>query len=104
MSIPTNLHVKFATLYSITLEWNAINDAPKDRLTNYQCQLIESLLSQSVEQSFGQNGAKSADFLGLIPNTTYTFRVRAINPSGSGPWSSNVIAYTSTGTFKKCLA
>ena len=42
---------------------------------------VSGRFSNTMVDSEGVTGAP------LLPNTTYTYRVRAVNLSGSGPWS-----------------
>ena len=100
-SVPSNLRSKAATLNMITMEWDVVKDFSKERITGYQCQLLESGFLQNVAQSLAVNGTVSIQFFGLLPDSFYTFRVRAINPSGFGLWSSNIVAYTNLGILLK---
>ncbi|XP_065684555.1 netrin receptor DCC-like isoform X1 [Hydra vulgaris] len=97
-SIPSNLHIKNITSSSITVEWNAINDMPEDRITSYQCQIVTTnggfLDIKTVSQS---NGLVSITFVDLLPGYLYKFRVRAINLSGPGQYSGFITATTSSG-------
>ena len=85
------------------MEWDAIIGVPQDRVTSYECQLVGTGFIQSAKQDVGENAPKSVIFGGLSPDSVYMFRVRAVNPSGAGPWSSNVTVYTSAGISECCL-
>ncbi|XP_065644331.1 uncharacterized protein LOC136075357 isoform X2 [Hydra vulgaris] len=97
-SIPSNLHIKNITSSSITVEWNAVNDMPEDRITSYQCQIVTTnggfLDIKTISQS---NGLVNITFIDLLPGYLYKFRVRAINLSGPGQYSGFITATTSSG-------
>ncbi|XP_065644330.1 uncharacterized protein LOC101241241 isoform X2 [Hydra vulgaris] len=100
VNTPSNLRIINTTLTSITIAWDVIN-IPQDRITNYECQLVGAKFVQSIIQESGDNRPKEAIFIGLNPDSSYILRVRALNPSGPGPWSSNMTVNTMAGAIGK---
>lgn len=82
-AIPTNLQAT-TTGSSITLTWNAVYGASK----------------YNIEQIGGESFTVDAPntsytFEGLMPETTYSFKVMAVNDQGSSDWSALITIATS---------
>jgi hypothetical protein len=72
-STPGNL-TAVATSMTITLNWNAVTGA-----SSYELELDGQTITNLKDTTFKQND--------LIPGSVHTYRVRAVNASGSSPWS-----------------
>ncbi len=77
---PLNLVCTDKTDVSATLSWDAV-----DKATYYELKYGENVLN------FYSN---SATVTGLLPNTSYKFSVRALNPNNSGTFSDELIVST----------
>ena len=86
---------KAITDNSITIEFRTIRDLSQ-RIHSYKLQNINTNELKVVRHTgFSLVRALSAVFNNLKPGTKYSFRVRAVNPSGDGKWSQIVEEMTS---------
>ena len=84
---PGNL-IATSTHDSVTLQW----EAPDDPSVNGY-QILRKLLGEpNLEVHVANTGSTGVEFLdtGLEPETTYVYRVKAINPAGVGNQSNYV--------------
>ena len=85
-----NLQNISATPNSITLTWNALRCVNRNgALTGYKIQYGDNMETVT---------GTSFTATGLIPLTTYMFRVAAVNGNGTGPYSTTVSSMTSFPT------
>lgn len=81
--IPQNINAT-ATSSSISLQWDSTTGA-----SNYEIEILGTPVKTSVP---------AYTHYGLNPNTQYAYRVRALNSSGAGEWSSIIAKTTLPGT------
>ena len=77
-----------STATTITLTWDDINCVDRNGvITGYMVQYGITTFSTSVNvtESFASNRTFAAS--GLVPLTTYMFRIAAVNSDGVGPYS-----------------
>lgn len=92
---PGNLQATAQTANSVTLSWTtAYTPANGGGVTGYSLESKTGSGTYSVVAS-PRYDATTYTVTGLTPNTTYTFRLRAANAFGTGPYSSEVSATTS---------
>jgi hypothetical protein len=84
---------------SVTFSWNASAGAASYTLN-------VSTLSDFSTLTVNQSGITSTSRLvtGLLNNTTYYWRVNAVNPAGTSPWSSTWSFSMAWDTAWKCIA
>ena len=89
---PTTLSVSVSTT-SATLSWTAPTDDGGADITEYQ-------VSSDDGATWSDTDSTDTEYTitGLIANTEYTFRVRAVNSVGNSTASSSVVRTTSTST------
>lgn len=91
-----------ATETSITVEIEVVRDLSQ-RIHQYEVQNFETNELRTVRHSgFSARRKISIEFEGLTPGTKYTFRARAVNPSGAGSWS-EMIEQVTRGMCKSRL-
>jgi titin len=88
---PTNLRVDFVGANQVNLIWS-------DNSSNESGFVVEQCRSKNCNNfvQVGQVGANVTTFLntGLLSNTQYNYRVRAVNPGGNSAYSNTVTAKT----------
>lgn len=93
---PTGLTVTPVTETRVTLRWSAPSDDGGGEISSYQLQYSrDGGANQSLEPTPGF--ARALDVINLVPGSTYTFRVAAINSAGTGAFSSPSAPYTVPG-------
>jgi cellulose 1,4-beta-cellobiosidase len=88
-SVPRNVGVTAASANSITVSWSAVSGA-----AGYHIYRSESASGAYTQVGTVLSSATSYTATGLLPNTTYYFKVSAYSSAGEGPQSS----YTSAKT------
>jgi hypothetical protein len=74
---------------SVALTWSASTDNGGSAVTGYSVQYSQNGTDWA---DGGSVGSSPAALSGLTDGTSYQFRVAAVNPAGTGPWSSPVTA------------
>ena len=78
----------------IQVEFEPSRD-PKQRIRGYEVENLATKETQFVRHStFSVERFVKVTFVGLKPETHYEFRVRAVNPTGTGLWSPAAKALT----------
>lgn len=88
-----------ATPSTVTLQWKRL--APQNQVNSYEVENINTREVRTIapdNPSLG-NPDLFTTFMNLQPGVWYGFRIRAVNPTGSGPWSPTVVAITTKGMF-----
>ncbi len=85
-AVPTGLSASASSDTQINLSWTAVSGATSYRVEQSPDGTTWTLVSTPSDTS--------ASALGLIPFTSYSFRVRASNAQGDSAWSSSVSATT----------
>ncbi|MBF6593966.1 MAG: fibronectin type III domain-containing protein [Thermaceae bacterium] len=90
---PTNLQASSVTTTSLTLSWSAASDN-SGTIAFYDVYANGSKITSVLGSTL------SANVVGLTPNTSYSFTVKALDPSGNASVASNAVAVTtiSSGT------
>ena len=83
---------------SITVRWTAPSSNGGSAITGYQIEYRRGTSGSWTDGPDPGVNATSRTISGLIPNTSYQFRIRAINGVGNGTWSSN-----KSGTTRKLV-
>lgn len=91
---PANVRVLAKTNNSLTVGWDA--SPATDRVLRYQINIVSSSSTIDVP---GNNTFFA--LTGLQRNVLVQFRIRALNPTGAGAWSSLIEQITDYGT--SCL-
>ena len=91
LSAPADVKVEEANRkpYSLTPSWNATDHADCYEI------LYDSMLYTGIRQT-------NLEFAGLQPNTSYSFKVRAVNKGGHSPWT-DLSATTNTDPFEHAI-
>ena len=77
---------------------------PKQRIRGYEVENLSTKETQFVRHStFSVERLVKVTFVGLKPETYYEFRVRAVNPTGTGLWSPPAKALTIGMVKQKCF-
>jgi fibronectin type 3 domain-containing protein len=91
-SVPTNLTATVVSSTQVNLSWGASSDAAG--VTGYRVERCQGAGCSSFAQIAAPTGTSYND-TGLTANTSYSYRVRAIDAAGKlGPYSSVVTAFT----------
>ena len=86
--VPSNITVKSITWDSITLTWDAVEEA-----SFYQIEVYGS-------KFWGASTANTFTKRGLLPETEHTFKVRAVRGNSVGEWSDVVRGRTQKESFE----
>lgn len=78
------------TSTEFTANWNAVDGATSYRLDVSTLPLLGSFISGYQDLAVSSTAQK---VVGLVPNTTYYYRVRAVNEGGASP-NSNIVSAT----------
>lgn len=94
-SAPTNFELTSGA-NSVGLSWTAPASSVGSAISNY---LLEYKIrgGEWTSVSRGSSTSTSATISGLTANSIYSFRVRAVNASGSGAWSDVRAVFTAPG-------
>ena len=74
---------------SLTLRWTAPSSNGGSAVTGYEIEYRRGTSGSWTDGPDPGANATSRTISGLTPNTTYQFRIRAVNSVGSGTWSAN---------------
>ena len=74
---------------SITVRWTAPSSNGGSAITGYEIEYRSGTSGSWTDGPDPGANATSRTISGLTPNTSYQFRIRAINRIGNGTWSSN---------------
>ena len=74
---------------SLTLRWTAPSSNGGSAVTGYEIEYRRGTSGSWTDGPDPGANATSRTISGLTPNTTYQFRIRAINAVGNGTWSAN---------------
>ena len=78
---------------TITISW-MVPDMPNGIITGYSLQYRRTNLNYSTTVETNNTGF-TYTITGLIPDSEYVFRVRAVTVVGTGPWSNATSGITS---------
>ena len=84
---------------AITVRWTAPSSNGGSAITGYQIEYRRGTSGSWTDGPDPGANNTSRTISGLTPNTTYQFRIRAVNRIGNGTWSSN-----KTGTTRQLVA
>ena len=93
---PENLHSTMSTATTITLTWDKLNCVDRNGvITGYIVQNGTTAFDTSLNVTGTSVSDRTFTASGLVPLTTYMFRITAVNSDGVGPYSSPHSFHTS---------
>ena len=102
---PENLHSTLSTATTITLTWDEINCVDRNGVvTGYMVQYGITTFNTLLNVTGTSASDRTFTASGLVPLTTYMFRIAAVNSDGVGPYNVSHSFHTLFPSGKKIIS